>query len=210
MSEADRPPLSRQRIAQTALTMISEFGYSKLSMRKLGAELGVEAMSLYHYVANKDDLLDAVLDELYDAIELPEQLADPEWESALRIALRSFNKVLNDHPSSLELFVSRPGRSLAAFRVLRWSLHQFQRAGLDVVQSVEAFHFCVSYIVGHAATEAGSLRQLRVGVSIDTSVVDDEDFAEFVSLNEQLPPDTMLEHGLDTLVAGLRASYGLA
>ncbi len=210
MTATDRTPLSRQRIAQTTLDMIGNTGLAGLSMRKLGAELGVEAMSLYHYVSNKDDLLDAVLDQLYDQIELPEDIPDSDWERAIRLALRSFHRVILDHPSSLELFISRPGRSLSAFRVLRWSLERFRSAGLNVTQAGQAFHFCVSYVIGHAITESGSMGQLRNGLIIDTSVIEDEDFALFVNVNQELSSEEIFKHGLDALVAGLRVTYGLS
>lgn len=209
MSAVDRPALSRQRIAQVALDMMVENGLPGLSMRKLGAELGVEAMSLYHYVSNKDDLLDAVLDQLYDQIELPDTVPDGEWEQAVRSALESFHRVMLNHPGSLELFVGRPGRSLSAFRVLKWALEQFRSAGLDVFEAGQAFHFCVSYVLGHAATEFGTMRQLRSGQAIDTSVVEDEDFAVFVNISREVSADDIFKRGLDDLVAGLRASYDL-
>ncbi len=210
MADVDRTPLSRQRVAQTALVLIAEIGLPKLSMRKLGSELGVEAMSLYHYVANKDDLLDAVLDQLYDQIQLPEDVPDDDWEQAIRLALRSFYLVLGEHPGSLELFVNRPGRSLSAFRVLRWSLERFRAVGLDVMEAGQAFNFCVSFVIGHAITEAGSMNQLRNGLVIDTSVVDDEDFALFVNGSRHVLPEEVFEHGLDAVVSGLRTSYGLS
>ena len=68
MTVTERAPLNRALIAETALSLIDERGLDQLSMRKLGAELGVEAMSLYNHVDNKDDLLDAVADRLYEHI----------------------------------------------------------------------------------------------------------------------------------------------
>ncbi len=68
MTVTERAPLNRALIAETALSLIDERGLDQLSMRKLGAELGVEAMSLYNHVDNKDDLLDAVADRLYERI----------------------------------------------------------------------------------------------------------------------------------------------
>lgn len=210
MVSPERTPLSRQRIANAALGIIGEVGLQTLSMRKLGAELGVEAMSLYHYVSNKDDLLDAVLDQLYDQIRLPDETPVDDWELAIRMALRSFNDVVLEHPDSLELFVSRPGRSPSAFRVWRWALDRFRAAGIDdVMEAGKAFHFCISFVIGHAATESGSMSQIRKGYLIDTSVIDDEDFALFVNLSQNMSADDVLEYGLDTLVAGLRASFDL-
>ena len=127
MTSDGRPSLSREYIAETALRLTQDDGLSGLSMRKLGAELGVEAMSLYHYVSNKADLLDAMLELLYDEIELPYHLDDNEWEQAVREGLGSFRKVLLRHPAAVELFTSRPPRSKPALELLHWSYRRFPR-----------------------------------------------------------------------------------
>ena len=77
-----RAPLTRERVLQVAITIADRAGVEGLSMRKVGQELGVEAMSLYNHVANKDDLLDGMLDVLVGEIELPESGSD--WKAVLR------------------------------------------------------------------------------------------------------------------------------
>ena len=66
-----RIPLSRERVLRAAIALADQGGLESLSMRKLGQELGVEAMSLYHHVANKDDLLDGIVDAVTSEIEVP-------------------------------------------------------------------------------------------------------------------------------------------
>ncbi|MEL7157456.1 MAG: TetR family transcriptional regulator, partial [Actinomycetota bacterium] len=117
MTAPDRGGLSREIVARAALELTTTGGLPALSMRKLGTRLGVEAMSLYHYVASKDDLLDAVLDELYRRIKLPYDVADDDWETAVRDWLRAFRSVLTQYPAALELLASRPLPSVAAFNV---------------------------------------------------------------------------------------------
>ena len=121
MTVTERAPLNRALIAETALSLIDERGLDQLSMRKLGAELGVEAMSLYNHVDNKDDLLDAVADRLYEHIldaytepDGPWRVRPPRWLSAMSrsrqctpMRSRCWSVV---RPSLAVSNVSRPGR----------------------------------------------------------------------------------------------------
>ncbi len=196
-------------IARTALALTDKEGLAGLSMRKLGGLLGVEAMSLYHYVTNKDDLLDAVLDCLFEEIELPRHIPDDDWELATRGGLRSFRSVLVRHRAALELFASRPGKSAAAFDVLSWSHSRFQLVGLDVAKSCQAFHFAVSFVMGHVATEMGTMALLRDGKGVDPEMVDDPAVRALMIEHRTISSDVMFESGLDAVVAGLRALYQL-
>ncbi|MFT7599132.1 MAG: AcrR family transcriptional regulator [Acidimicrobiales bacterium] len=118
MGESERGHLSRQRITLAAIGIIDDQGLDGLSMRRLGAALGVEAMSLYHYVASKNDLLDSVMVQLYSEIEIPEIDDAADWQDAVRSGMRSFYKVLVDHPAALTLFATRPADSPEAFLAL--------------------------------------------------------------------------------------------
>src|SRR5436305_8634489 len=77
-----RVPLSRERVLHAALSLVDEGGIESLSMRKLGQALGVEAMSLYRYVDNKDNLLDGIVNLVLEEFELPS--AGEDWEAAIR------------------------------------------------------------------------------------------------------------------------------
>lgn len=196
-------------IARTALALTDEQGLAGLSMRKLGGLLGVEAMSLYHYVTNKDDLLDAVLDRLFAEIDLPRDVPDHDWELATRGGLRSFRSVLISHSAALELFASRPAKSAAAFDVLSWSHNRFRLVGLDVAQSCHAFHFAVSFVMGHVAAQLGAMALLRDGKGMPPELIEDPTARAFVIENRAISSDEMFERGLDAVVAGLRALYQL-
>ncbi len=209
MEATEREALTRARIAQAALELTDEVGLSGLSMRKLGATLGVEAMSLYHHVANKDDLLDALLEELYLNIQLPTQVPEDDWETALRVGLRAFHDVIISHPAALELFSSRAAPSTAAFNVLVWAFGRFEAVGLDTVTANHALHFAVSFVIGFSAAENGSMAQMRSGGGLDADSIDDAEIAESVRLMQAMTSDEMFTSGLDTVVAGLRAKYDL-
>src|SRR3990172_11478457 len=77
-----RAPLTRDRIIDAAVTLADQHGADELSMRKLGAELGVEAMSLYNHVANKDEILDGMIDHVFSTIPLPDPTQD--WRGSGR------------------------------------------------------------------------------------------------------------------------------
>ena len=146
-----RKELSRDRVARAALARIDRDGIDELSMRKLGADLGVEAMSLYHYVENKDDLLDAVMVLLYNEIEIPVAGGPTEWRSDVRLAMRSFYQVLRSHPASLTLFSTRPANIPEAFTTLHDGFSLLRAAGLDATDAYGGLNFAVSYVMGHAS-----------------------------------------------------------
>ena len=111
---AKRTPLNRGRVLRAAVALADEAGIESLSMRRLGQELGVEAMSLYNHVANKDDLLNGITDLVVSEIELPEGGGD--WKTALRRHAISAHDVLVAHPWACRLALSPDTVSLASVR----------------------------------------------------------------------------------------------
>src|SRR6478672_7060360 len=93
-----RLPLSRDRILRAALELVDESGIDSLTMRRLGQQLGFEAMSLYNHVANKDDVLDGILDLVLDESEPPSPEGD--WGAAVRTSAISVHEALRRHPWS--------------------------------------------------------------------------------------------------------------
>ena len=100
-----RVPLSRERVLQAAVRLADESGIDALSMRRLGQELGVEAMSLYNHVANKDDLLDGIVDLVLGDIEIPP--SGTPWREAMRKRAISAHEVLLAHPWAALQIMSR-------------------------------------------------------------------------------------------------------
>src|SRR4029453_9229018 len=99
-----RPPLTRQRVLEAALALADRGGIESLSMRKLAQELGVEAMSLYHHVANKDEILDGLVDIVFGEIALPPA---PAWGPAMRQRAASAREALRRPPWATPLMESR-------------------------------------------------------------------------------------------------------
>src|ERR1700682_1293798 len=100
-----RAPLTRERVLRAAIRVADRHGIESLSMRKLGHELGVEAMSLYNHVRNKVDMLDGMVDVVFSQIELPADGVD--WRSAMRKRAISAREALLRHPWAIGLMEAR-------------------------------------------------------------------------------------------------------
>src|SRR3954466_12161623 len=100
-----REPLTRQRAVDVAMALADASGIGALTMRRLAHELGVEAMSLYHHVPNKDAILDAMVDVVFGEIELP-RTAGP-WKATMRARAHSVRAALTRHPWAISLMESR-------------------------------------------------------------------------------------------------------
>jgi TetR/AcrR family tetracycline transcriptional repressor len=202
--------LSRAIIAETALEMLEAGeGLASLSMRKLGARLGVEAMSLYHYVENKADLLEAVLTLVLGRIELP--TVDPDnWEEAVRAGLTSFRDVLESSRAALELISGQPPASRESFAVSYFGVSAFVSFGLTPTQAKFALHTALAFVLGHCAFKGSSLAGLDEDSDIDVSMVDDEEILGYIQRTRNTTRQEQFEQGLDVVIAGLRAHYGLA
>ena len=106
--------LSKQRVVVEAVQLADREGVDGLSMRRLAGALGAGAMSLYHYVANKEELLDAMIDVIFEEIELPPEATD--WQSAMRRRSVSARHVLARHPWAIGLMESRTSPGPAHLR----------------------------------------------------------------------------------------------
>ncbi|MGE3811902.1 MAG: TetR/AcrR family transcriptional regulator [Candidatus Nanopelagicales bacterium] len=131
-----------------ALRIADREGVDGLSMRRLAAELGAGAMSLYHYVANKDELLDAMIDVVFGEIELPPE--DDDWQDAMRRRSRSARDVLARHPWAIALMESRTTPGPANLRHREAVTACLRRAGFSVVMATHANWLLDSYVYGFA------------------------------------------------------------
>ena len=169
--------LSKQRVVVEAVRLADREGVDGLSMRRLAGALGAGAMSLYHYVASKDELLDAMIDIVFEEIELPPEGTD--WQSAMRRESESARQVLACHPWAIALMESRTTPGPANLRHREAVTACLRRAGFSVVTATHANWLLNSYVYGYAL-QAASL-------PFDTA---DElaDMTQDVYL-PQLPPD---------------------
>jgi AcrR family transcriptional regulator len=146
-----RVPLTRERIFQAAVVLADERGLELLTMRALGEELGVEAMSLYHYVANKDELLDGMVEVVFSEIELPR--TDVDWKTAMRRRAISTREAVSRHRWAVGLLQSRTSPGPANFRLHNAVLGCLREAGFSVENAVHAYSAQDAYIYGFAFQE---------------------------------------------------------
>jgi len=146
-----RIPLSRERVLRAAVAFADESG-GFLSMRKLGEALGVEAMSLYNHVANKDELLDGMVDYVFSEIELP--TSGTGWRTAMRERALSVRDVLARHRWAIALMQSRASPGPATLRHHDAVIGVLRHAGFSIEMTAHAFSVIDSYIYGFAQQEA--------------------------------------------------------
>ncbi len=139
-------PLSRERILQTAIQLADQHGIEALSMRKLAQQLGVKAMSLYNHVANKDDLIDGMVDIVANEIEVPELKVD--WKTAMRRRAVSAHSVLLRHPWATMAMVSRVNVGPAMLRYVDATLGCLVKAGFSFKMADHVWNAIDSHIYG--------------------------------------------------------------
>jgi len=144
--------LSTARIVREAIELADRDGVDSLSMRRLATELGTGAMSLYHYVANKEQLLDAMVDALFEEIELPRE--ELGWPGAIRSRAISARTVLARHPWAIGLMDARTSPGPANLRHHEAVAAALRRSGFGVAAATHANWLLDSYVYGFALQEA--------------------------------------------------------
>ncbi len=145
--------LTRARVLDEALALVDEEGLSALSMRRLGARLGVEAMSLYRHVRNKADLLDALQATVLGTLE-PEGGAT-DWRSLLGGLARSFRAALWRHPRLVPLLATHPLRAPESLATMERISGALLQAGFGATDAEYAVAAVGVYTIGHVLSETG-------------------------------------------------------
>ena len=202
---------------EAAIQLADEGGLESLTMRKLATELGVEAMSLYHHVANKAEVVSGIVDRVVGEFKLP--LDERDWEQAVRICAVSAHEALLRHPWACNP-VMTPTRSItthtAHMLYMEWLLRQLRDAGFSTDLRYKGYHALDSHIFGFTLWQVGH----------DVATPDIPDLAGTVL--EALPADAfpyLIEHihqhleapsgdgarafefGLDLILEGLKRAH---
>jgi AcrR family transcriptional regulator len=146
-----RAPLTRDRVLRAAMALADEGGLETLTMRKLGDELGVGPMALYRHVANKDDMVDGIVDLVFGEIDLPPIGAD--WKVAMRNRAISVREALSRHRWAVALMESRANPGPANLRHHDAVIGSLRAAGFDMAMAAHAYSLLDSYIYGFAQTQ---------------------------------------------------------
>jgi|SRR5215212_6771371 len=213
MATKTRPrlPLNRDRILRAALELADEDGIESLTMRKLGQVLGFEAMSLYNYVANKDDLLDGVIDLVLDETELPATAGD--WHAAIRSSAVSVNQALRRHPWACALLMSPDRVRPARFRYMDSLLGRLREAGFSADTTYHAYHVIDAHIFGFSLWQTShSYTPAEVSnmVASFAKMIPEDEYPHLYEHAQQHFTDgphrdvSAFEFGLDLILDGLK------
>ena len=203
-----REPLTRERVVEAALAFIDAHGVDALSMRKLGSELGVEAMSLYNHIPSKAALIDAVTELLYsEVLDSYDPQPDWTWEQRTRSIAHVYRQVALSHAESFSLMADHAADSLPGMQFLEECFSAFAAAGLDATQTGLAFNTAGAWVVGAVRQELGLFAELVAGEGFDPDDVPPE-FAGAAAMKEACVAWTADEHfefGLNVILAGVKA-----
>lgn len=165
-------------------------------MRRLGEELGVEAMSLYNHVANKAALLDGIFESML--ADLPPAKRGPSWKLALRERARVLRAAMRAHPNAAPLFATRTPFTAVALPFADEVLALFQQGGLAPAQAVTALHVLVAFVVGH------TLATTNARPEADASAPERHPHArEAARVLARHDAETEFEAGVEALLTGL-------
>lgn len=211
-----KEPLTPDRIVSAALDLADRAGVEGLSMRRLGADLGVEAMSLYHYFANKDRLLDALVDAVYREMQDPP--LDRPWVEALRLRCTSMRQALLRHPWAVGLVGTRVQPGPETLSHLECVLNCLRRAGLSWADVGHAVALLDAYVLGFVLQErAVPLQSPEQTASVADGLAGPEfpsrypTMAGFIGEHALKPGyrfSDEFEPGLDLLLQGLSVRHG--
>jgi len=190
--------LSADTITGAALALLDREGAEALTMRRLGAELGVEAMSLYRHVASREALLDALADRLAAEIERHDE-AEADWLDALRALAGDLRAVARRHSAAFTLVGMRVLGTPTSLRPVEDALAALRRGGFTPARAISAYRLVMVYARGYALSEIA-------GFAVE--VASAERLPVVRSLGRRLasePSEMGFRAGLETILAGLRA-----
>jgi len=214
LSAKPRTPLSRERVLRAAIVLADTGGIESLTMRRLGLELRVEAMSLYNHVADKDDIFDGIADLVFSEIAVPSDRAG--WKTAMRQRAISARGALLRHPWASSLMQSRTKPGPATLRHHDAVIGSLRRGGFSVDMAAHAFSVLDSYIYGFAQQRGNlTFTTSKEAAVVAENILQQLPADEYPHLAEMIIEHAMtpgydyaqeFEFGLDLILDGLESS----
>src|SRR5918998_5082061 len=206
-----RRPLGREQILREAVRLIDTEGRDRLTMRRLGSELGVEAMALYRYIPGREQLLDGVVEyvmnELYHET-MTEELPG-SWQEYLQRMAHGVRTIAVPHPKVFPLVATRPPAApwlRPPLRSLRWVesfLVSLQRFGFTDVRCVGIYRSFSTFLLGHLLLESATIDQgAEMELADDIEFFETNDLSQYprlMALETQLRQDGYEEEFEDAL-----------
>lgn len=204
-----RRPLSRRRIVEAALALVDEGGLPDLTMRRLGARLGVEAMSIYKHLPNKEAVIEGVRELLLDELAQlrAERPPDEGWEAALGGVARAFREVCRRHPRALPLFAADADRAYAASSPsYEPVLETLVAAGFDREDAITTVRVVVRHVLADGMLDVTTVTRTTpmTPEEIDAFSAERPLVGDLVRAFHRGPAEELFEVGLDALLLGLR------
>ena len=202
----DVEPLARERIVDAAMRIIDDEGLDALSMRRLGAELGVNPMAAYYHVPNKAALYDLVVDAVMTGVDT--SVIDPAAPLAdqLKLAARAYRAAILAHPHAIPVLAARSLRSAAALRPVEPFLGILFAAGLTADEALAAVDAVAQYILGGAVGYYHHIVDSEAGEQREFEALDPSEFphmSRVLAEGHYVGYEAEFEFGLDTIVRGL-------
>jgi TetR/AcrR family tetracycline transcriptional repressor len=160
--------ISREQVLTTALRIVDERGMEGLTMRRLGAALGVDPMAIYHHVPDKAALFDGLVERVFASVDLPVPVGP--WVNDLRATARAVRRTFLAHPHAIALLGTRPPTTLAAFDLFESVSSILLRAGFTAQQAADGVDCAARILIGHTLAEGG----LPPGGDVDGGEVEHE------------------------------------
>jgi AcrR family transcriptional regulator len=203
-----RVPLSRERVLRAAVALADQNGIESLTMRRLGQELGVEAMSLYNHVANKDAILDGVVDLVLGDIEVPP--TGTHWKTAMRQRAISAHQVLLAHPWAALLIMSRFNIGPGMTRYLDATFGRLREGGFSIAGALDAWNTLDSHLYGFTLQELNLPFEVEETQQVSADVLGQLPAHEYPHVVEVITEimrsgrEEDFEFGLDLILDGLQ------
>lgn len=194
-----RARLSRHRVLEAALDLVDREGAAALSMRRLGQELGVEAMSLYSYIAGRDELLDGLSEIMVEA--LPQRTTSTDWRFSVQAFAHGIRNTAKAHPQAFLLVGMRPLRTAKALSPIDALLSALMAGGFSPPEAVSAYMLVTAYARGFALAEIEGFT-LEAALSLPPST-SHPSLAAARATAAALDRDRGFASGLETILAGL-------
>lgn len=220
--ERDQQPLSRERIVAEAVALLDAEGLDALSMRQLGTRLSAGATSLYRHVANRDELIELVVDHVYGEIEVPDPPAAAHWRAAVDACAHSMRAMILRHPWTATL-IAEVGLSYLGPNVVRLTdrmLAVFEAAGFAPGEADLAISAVMAYVIGISISEGAWLTSLARSGLTEAQWIErlkpavEQATRDYPRLRDAAPEpghdprrarDENFQYGLDRMLDGLRS-----
>lgn len=207
---SQRSPLTRERVLRAAVDLADREGLDALTMRRLGAMLGVKAMSLYKHIANKDAILDGIVEAVITEIDIRNDGA--AWDEAMRLRAISARQVLSRHSWAIGLLETRRLMGPAHMRYVDTILGILRSAGFSIEGAAHAFWLLDAYVYGHVIQEtnlSGPSAQMDHADGVTSMGGAEQAYPHLAELTKHalgspFSFDGEFEYGLDLILSALK------